>query len=283
MVKGQCLCGAVRYEIEGPFTNLLHCHCSMCRKHHGSAFATFAAAPLAGYRITAGAGEIRRYDSSPGFHRSFCGNCGSVLPEAMEAIGLVIGPAGNLEGELGIEPQLHMFTGSKAPWYSITDGLPQFEEYPPEFGMSARPRPQPETRTGVTQGSCLCGEVAFEIEGEPFRMMNCHCSRCRRGRSAAHATNLYYNSGGFKWTRGESLVSEYKGPDAQYFTVAFCSRCGSALPRISPDFKLAVVPAGSLDTDPGMRPQAHIFVGSKAPWFRITDELPQFDEGPPRK
>ncbi len=131
MVKGQCLCGAVRYEIEGPFTNLLHCHCSMCRKHHGSAFATFAAAPLAGYRITAGAGEIRRYDSSPGVHRSFCGKCGSVLPEAMEAIGLVIGPAGNLEGELGIEPQLHMFTGSKAPWYSITDGLPQFEEYPP--------------------------------------------------------------------------------------------------------------------------------------------------------
>jgi hypothetical protein len=283
MVEGRCLCGTVRYEVDGPFTNMLHCHCSMCRKHHGSLFATFAAAPLSGFRMLSGADSIRRYGSSPGFHRSFCGNCGSVVPGPIEAMGLVICPAGNLEGELGIEPQLHMFVGSKASWHTITDELPQFEDYPPEFGMSASPRAAPVLKEGVTQGGCLCGDVAFEIEGAPFRAMNCHCSRCRRGRSAAHATNLFYNSDGFRWIRGEDQVEEYKVPDAQYFAVAFCRRCGSALPRLSPEFKLAVVPAGSLDSDPGRGPQGHIYVGSKAAWFHISDNLPQFEEGPPRK
>jgi hypothetical protein len=280
MTQGRCLCGSVRYEIDGPFSTMLHCHCSMCRKHHGAAFATFVAAPLSGFRHTAGEASIARYESSPGFHRSFCKVCGSVAPEGLPAMGLVVGPAGNLEGELGIEPQMHMFTGSKAPWYEITDDLPQYEAYPPQFGMTAASRPKVETAGDAVQGSCLCGDVAYAITGAPLRMYYCHCSRCRRSRSAAHAANVFYPAEGFRWLRGAGQVQDYRLPEARRFGSAFCGRCGSAVPRFAVERGGVVVPAGSLDNDPGMRATAHLFVASKASWERITDGIPQFAETP---
>jgi len=283
MTHGRCLCGNVRYEIDGPFATMLHCHCSMCRKHHGTAFATWVAAPLAGFRMVAGEESVVRYASSPGFHRSFCKVCGSVVPEGMPALGMVIAPAGNLEGDLGVTPQFHMFTGSKAAWYTIEDDLPQFEEYPPEFGMAATERPAVATKPGLAQGSCLCGETAYEISGPPMRMMYCHCSRCRLGRSAAHATNVFYQAEGFRWVRGESLITDYPLPGAQYFGTSSCSRCGSAMPRVSTERNVASVPAGSLDTEPGIPPMAHIFVDSKAPWDTIRGDIPQFAAMPTRK
>lgn len=283
MTQGRCLCGTVRFEIDGPFSSMLHCHCSMCRKHHGTAFATFVAAPLAGFRYTAGEQSIAKYDSSPGFHRSFCKVCGSVMPEGMPAIGLVVCPAGDLDGDLGIEPQMHMFTGSKAAWYEITDGLPQYEEYPPQFGMQGTPRPTVETHGDAAQGSCLCGGVAYEVTGTPLRFYYCHCSRCRHGRSAQHAANIFYKADGFRWVRGADLVRDYQLPGAQFFGGAFCRRCGSKVPRVSVERGVVNVPAGSLDNDPGIRAQAHIFVDSKAPWDRITDSIPQFAEMPPRR
>jgi hypothetical protein len=283
MTRGRCLCGTVRYEVDGPFLNMLHCHCSMCRKHHGTPYATWAAAPLGGFRFTAGESAIVRYASSPGFHRSFCSVCGSVVPEGVESIAMVICPAGNLEGELGIEPQLHMFVGSKAPWHDIGDDLPQYEAYPPQFGMSATERPPIETTGDHAQGSCLCGGVAYEVTGPPLRMYYCHCSRCRLARSAAHAANVFYKADGFRWVRGGDLVQDFALPGAQYFGVAFCRRCGCKLPRVSAERGVAVVPAGSLDNDPGIRAAAHIFVGSRAGWDRSADSIPQFDEMPPRR
>jgi hypothetical protein len=283
MTTGRCLCGTVRYEIDGPFSNMAHCHCSMCRKHHGSPYATWAIAPLAGFRYLGGEEAVGRYDSSPGFRRSFCTICGSVVPDGLESAGVVICPAGNLEGEPGVEPGLHMFVGSKAPWYEITDGLPQFAEYPPQFGMqAARPTRVDASGDGV-QGSCLCGEVAYTISGPPIRMFYCHCSRCRLGRSAAHAANVFYKADDLRWVRGAELVQEFQLPEAQLFATAFCRRCGSAVPRVSLERNVAVVPAGSLDTDPGIRAQAHIFVESKAAWDRITDQIPQFAGMPARK
>ena len=283
MNEGRCLCGAVRYQIDGPFSSMLHCHCSMCRKHHGTAFATFVAAPLEGFRFKAGESAVGRYDSSANFHRSFCTVCGSVVPEQMAAIGQVIALAGNLDGDLGITPQMHMFTGSKAPWYEITDDLPQHAEWPPELGMQAVARPKIETHGDAPRGSCLCGDVAYEICGPALRMYYCHCQRCRRARSAAHAANVFYSLSDFRWVRGEERVREFKLPEAQYFTASFCARCGSAVPRVSKERNLAVVPAGSFDDDPGVRVAAHVFVGSRAPWERITDSIPQYEEMPPQR
>jgi hypothetical protein len=278
---GSCLCGAVRYELRGPFSHMAHCHCSICRKHHGAPFATFVASPLDGYRVLAGGDNTGRYDSSPHWHRPWCLTCGSVLPTPMPEIGLVIGPAGNLEGDLGVTPAMHMFAGSKAPWYTITDGLPQHEAYPPDGGMPEVQRPAPEAPSpGCTAGSCACGQVAYEYEGEPLRMLNCHCSRCRQGRSAAHTTNIFVPLDRFRFRHGEELVRDFRLPGARFFGVAFCAACGSDVPRKSLERNAAVIPAGGLDSDPGARPSAHIYVGSKAPWYDITDGLPQFQEMP---
>ena len=280
-ILGSCLCGAVRFTQRGPFTHLTHCHCSICRKHHGAPFATDVASPLDGFQLLAGSDRMGRYDSSPGLYRPFCLTCGSVLPTPMPEHGLVVGPAGNLEGDLGIRPSMHIFVASKAPWYEITDTLPRHAACPPDAGMTEVPsRVVDAPSAGCTAGSCACGKVTFEYEGAPLRMLNCHCSRCRRARSAAHTTNIFVPLDKFRFRRGEELVRDFHLPGARYFGVAFCSLCGGDVPRKSIERKVAVVPAGTLDSDPGVRPSAHIFVGSKAVWFEITDDLPQFPEMP---
>lgn len=282
MYQGQCLCGAVRYEVAGPFASMMNCHCSMCRKHHGAPFATFVSAPLPGFRWLAGEDNVAKYQTPSGGTRSFCATCSSVMPIMMSEMGIVLCPAGNLDGDLGIKPQGHIFTGSKAPWYEITDSLPQHVEFPPEFGMSGVERPTVEAKRDVLQGSCLCGEVAFEIEGAPERLMYCHCSRCRRARSAAHGANLFFKADQLRWLRGESLVKYYKEPSAKFFSVSFCGKCGSGAPRANREYQVAYVPAGVLDGDPAIKPQARIFVGSKPDWVEITDSIPRFEELPPR-
>ena len=282
-VTGSCLCGGVRYELSGPFLQLAHCHCSLCRKHHGAPFVSWLVGPLDSYRLLAGGDRVGRYDSSPGLHREFCTLCGSVLPTAMQEHGVVVSPAGNLDGDFGSVPAHHMFVASKAPWYEITDDLPQYAEYGPDAGLPAVERPVPEPPSaGCTGGSCACGQVAFEYSGEPLRMLNCHCSRCRKARSAAHTTNLFVPLDRFRFRRGEELVRDFPLPGARFFGVAFCTACGSDVPRKSVARNAAVIPAGNLDTDPGWRPTAHIFVGSKAPWYTIGDGLPQYAEMPPQ-
>ena len=280
MVEGSCFCGAVRYEVDGPFNTMMSCHCSMCRKHHGAAFATYVSAPLEGFRWIQGEDSLLKYQSSTQGTRNSCGVCGSSVPITMPAYSLVLLPAGPLEGDLGVKPQAHIFVGSKAPWYTITDDLPQHQEYPPEFDAQGVQRPTVEPRPGVVEGSCLCGAVAFEAVGDPMFMQSCHCQRCRRSRGAAHGTNIFYKAAQFRWLRGAEWVAEYKLPEARFHTVAFCRQCGGALPKAALDRGVAIIPAGILDTDPPLRPQRHIFTNYKAPWFEITDSLPRFGEGP---
>jgi hypothetical protein len=281
MIKGSCLCGTVRYEVSGPFNSMMSCHCSMCRKHHGSGFATYVSAPLENFRWVSGEETLLQYKSSEQGTRYSCATCGSTVPMTLPAYSMVLLPAGPLEGDLGIKPQAHIFVGSKAPWYEIADSLPRYEEFPPGLGAPAQDRPKVVPRAGVTEGSCLCGAVAYEVTGEPLMMQSCHCERCRRARGAAHGTNIFYKADAFRWTRGSELMAEYKIPEARFHTVAFCRQCGGALPKVSFERGIAIVPAGTLDTDPPLRPQRHIFTNYKASWFDITDAIPQFPEGPP--
>ncbi|MEO8225307.1 MAG: GFA family protein, partial [Gammaproteobacteria bacterium] len=168
------------------------------------------------------------------------------------------------------------------PWYRITDGLPTHAAYPPGSGVEPVTRPAPGSPTpGCTGGSCLCGQVAWEYEGTPLRMLNCHCSRCRRARSAAHTTNLFVPLDKFRFRRGEDLVRDFPLPGARFFGVAFCTACGSGVPRLSVARGAAVIPAAALDSDPGTGPGAHIFVDSRASWFEISDDLPRYPEMPP--
>jgi hypothetical protein len=281
MVEGRCLCGSLRYEADPPFQVMVNCHCSMCRKHHGAAFATFVDVQPGSFRWVSGEANVGVYASSENAGRAFCRVCGSVAPHLLPALGRIIVPAGNLEGDIGVKPQLHIFAASRAPWYEITDGLPRSEEFPPGFELPSVDRPRVTPRPGVVEGSCLCGDVGFEIRGDAMVMRNCHCSRCRRGRSAAHATNILYPLGAFAWTHGETQVVDYALPEARYFGTAFCRRCGGSVPRVSAARSLVVVPAGALDVDPGVRPSAHICTASKAAWFEITDAIPQYEEFAP--
>jgi hypothetical protein len=131
------------------------------------------------------------------------------------------------------------------------------------------------------KGSCLCGGVAFEMTGTPVRVNHCHCSRCRKVRGTGHATNLFVRLPGLRFVRGEDLLTSYKPPDARFFTHVFCRMCGASMPRIDEGRGVAVVPMGAFDDDPGVRPERHIYVDSKASWDEITDGLPTFPGPPP--
>ncbi len=127
----------------------------------------------------------------------------------------------------------------------------------------------------MIRGSCLCQAIAYEILEPPHWAQNCHCQRCRKIRGTAFATNLFVPLDAIRYTRGTEKLSSYKLPEAERFTHVFCSDCGSSLPFLNVARGMAVVPMGSLDDDPGIAPDAHIFVDSKADWFTITDSLPQ--------
>ena len=111
---------------------------------------------------------------------------------------------------------------------------------------------------------------------------NCHCSRCRKARAAAHTTNGFTSAEGVRYVRGEETLVSFRPPGARFFSQVFCPTCGSGMPRIDPERGIASIPFGSLDDDPGKGADDHIYVASKAPWYAIADTLPQYPEGPPR-
>jgi len=281
-VNGSCVCGEVRWSYDAPFSSMLHCHCSVCRKHHGTLFATFVAGPLATFHWRGGTEKISTWQSSAQGKRSFCSVCGSKVPDVDHGSQQVFMSAGALDGELGIRPQLHLFVGSKASGYEINDGLPQHDAYPAEWGATAMATPARATRPGVVSGSCSCGSMRFELDGRPFRMHHCHCRRCQHARGGAHATNVIYKIEALRYTAGEGLLVDYDLPGAEFFGTSFCGTCGGAMPRRSAKRGAVVVPIGALDVDPEINALAHQFVASKASWYEIHDGVPQFGEAPPR-
>ncbi|MSQ72931.1 MAG: GFA family protein [Betaproteobacteria bacterium] len=131
-------------------------------------------------------------------------------------------------------------------------------------------------------GSCLCGTVHYRVRGPWLRFMMCHCTRCRKVTGTAHATNLFAHAENFQWTAGESEVGRYELPTAVRFATGFCRACGSRVPSLSRDGKSVTIPAGSLDDDPGILPQARIYWGSRALWTCLDEQLPRFEEAPVR-
>ena len=108
----------------------------------------------------------------------------------------------------------------------------------------------------IHKGSCLCGGVRYEIHGKLSGVLNCHCSMCRKAHGAAFRTRAAVRVADFRWLSGEELLTHYE----EWYGF----------------------PLGTLDTDPGVKPACHVFVGSKAPWHDITDDLPQYEELPDR-
>lgn len=277
--RASCLCAAVGWELDGPFALLSHCHCSRCRKAHGAGFATYVGVPAGRIRLQGGA-AVTSFESSAGFWRAFCRHCGTVVPAAPFK-GVVFSPVGPFDDEPGPSPGAHIFVDSKAAWVEITDALPRYAAYPPGIDAPVLDAEDPLPRGAALRASCLCGGVAFELATPPLRFYNCHCRRCRKARAAAHASNLFAAADGARFTRGEALLVSYKVAEAERFAQVFCRVCGSPMPRIDPARGSVVIPGGALDDDPGLRPQAHIFVAAKALWWEIRDGLPQYAAYPP--
>jgi hypothetical protein len=129
-IKGSCLCGAVRYEIDGCFEAIGHCHCSMCRKSHGAAFATWGIIKPDQFHWVAGERAVESYASSPGRTGCFCRKCGSPLAATQGGkVSEVV--LGTLDDDPGARPSEHIFVGFKASWHEISDALPQHQTWPP--------------------------------------------------------------------------------------------------------------------------------------------------------
>ncbi len=132
------------------------------------------------------------------------------------------------------------------------------------------------------KGSCLCGAVKYDVTGETKRFYHCHCSRCRKATGTGHASNLFLQPAMLKWISGEEQIRAFKVPEAKRFTNSFCATCGSRLPRQAKDTDIVMIPSGSLDDEPPIKPQARIFSGSSASWSCAGDGLPVYPEYAPQ-
>ena len=131
------------------------------------------------------------------------------------------------------------------------------------------------------RGSCLCQGIRYEISGALTHMLHCHCSMCRKATGAAFRSRATVRSDAFRWLQGEALLGRYASSPGQ--TRTFCSRCGATLVTLFDDYPQYMgLALGTLDDDPQQHPVAHVHVASKAPWFSITDDLPQFPDELPR-
>jgi hypothetical protein len=128
MIEGGCLCGSVRYQAERVAGPMAHCHCAMCRKAHGTAFATILPVSRSGFRWISGEALLRDFQSSPGKRRWFCSRCGSQLVSTRDdnAESLLL-RAGCIERGYAARPVAHGWVEFMAPWHRITDDLPQFQ------------------------------------------------------------------------------------------------------------------------------------------------------------
>jgi hypothetical protein len=126
-------------------------------------------------------------------------------------------------------------------------------------------------------GGCFCGRVRYEIRAPLRAARSCHCSRCRKAFSGAGSAYAEVEDGSFAWTSGEDGLVRYSSTPG--WGLAFCGTCGTTLCGTHGDAVHGVT-LGSVDGDPGVQIEMHIFVGSRAPWDHIGGDAPQFDAFP---
>ncbi len=128
----------------------------------------------------------------------------------------------------------------------------------------------------AVSGACLCGAVRFEITGPTTDIGMCHCSLCRKVSGVASNATLIAGLDRFQWIRGADQIVKFELPSG--WGPWRCAICGSPLPKLRPDGGAYWIPAGLLDSDPGVRVAGHIFVDSKAPWDEVAGTAPQYSE-----
>jgi hypothetical protein len=125
-LRGKCYCGAVAYAVADEFAYAANCHCSNCRRTTGSAFKPFAGIERAKLAVTEGADKLMIFGEENG-HDAHCRLCGSLLYSLVREGAYVHLAMGTLVDDPSVRPTAHIFVGSKAAWYEITDNLPQYQ------------------------------------------------------------------------------------------------------------------------------------------------------------
>ena len=134
----------------------------------------------------------------------------------------------------------------------------------------------------MLKGSCYCGTVRYEIHGRLLMFVNCHCPDCRKFTGSAFSSVLAVESEGFQVTSGQDHLVAYESSRGK--RRSFCKTCGChVFARAEQRPGMVIVRAGSLDDDPQLRPQCHLWTSMKAPWHEICDAIPQHPEGLPKK
>ena len=136
MLLGSCFCSSISFELDGSLQNGRACHCSKCRKIFSGASSAYAELAPASKIRWRGRKNLVTLESEEGWAIGFCGLCGSTLCGLWkgEVHGLALGC---VDGDPGVEIEMHIFVGSKAPWDHIGGNAPQFEERPVKQGQSA--------------------------------------------------------------------------------------------------------------------------------------------------
>jgi hypothetical protein len=132
MADGQCLCGAVKYEVRGSLGEVRYCHCSRCRRATGSAFSANTRVHANDFRVLVGRSSIREYEENPGVFRAFCAVCGSPiyarLDREPEYVRIRLG---GFSGDIDVRVTSHVWVSSRASWHQIDDSLPRYPEAAP--------------------------------------------------------------------------------------------------------------------------------------------------------
>ena len=129
-LTGRCLCGRVGYEVADAFRYAMYCHCSLCRRRTGSAFKALAGIEACKLALRAEPADVATWEGR-GWHDVMCRHCGSLLYAVVREGTFVHVAMGTLVEAPAIRPSMHVFVGSKAPWYEIADDLPRFDGAPP--------------------------------------------------------------------------------------------------------------------------------------------------------
>jgi hypothetical protein len=126
-------------------------------------------------------------------------------------------------------------------------------------------------------GSCLCGNVAYEVDAGPGTIVHCHCATCRKTHGSAFSTVTTVPRDRFRWTKGENLLRGFESsPGKQRY---FCTNCGSHIVAERDGTGKVLLRMGCLDTEITERPGVHIWRSDAASWFDPKDSLPEWPEG----
>ncbi len=130
-------------------------------------------------------------------------------------------------------------------------------------------------------GSCLCGEIEFEVVTPLSEFGHCYCKRCQKATGTGRSSVLVASPNQLIWTKGQEKIKRWDMPSALSFTTSFCSVCGSPLPRLTRSSDFAVIPAGSIDSDLPISPSFHEHLASKANWVCIDETHLEMHQGEP--